>query len=1059
MVLGGVALYSIPKESSPAVKLGIISIVTSYFGTSPVDMDSLISEKIYKEVKDIAWVDSIDTSSSLGISSVTLTLKSDADPKDVINDVRNRVNRVVLPSDAKTPVITEIETDTKRAFSVYIYWTDPNLSKALLMSRAIELQGRIEELPGIDSVDLWASSDGGPVSAGWGGEWAYDVEIIVPRDKIENLGLTLASIAGTIQSYNRDQPIGNYAVGEKKYDFRIEGKTRESYAFLDIPLALPTGGTIRLWDIATIERKYKSDAVKKILLWTGETAYPYVGITINKTDSASIFAASDRAKEIVEKSFSETNFSWYGYIYAVDLADTIRDDYDDLLHEALVTLALVFVAMYLFVGFKDSIFATITLPLAFLATFLLLYYGGYTLNFLTNFSLILSFGIAVDTIIVIVQAASAKLRVGYEPRTAIMLALREYAIPIISGVMTTIVVFIPMMTLPGILGKFLAYIPITIFWVLASGLVLALTVNSALYLLFVKNRKSYVDDPHAIEYADEEEKELLQIEREGKVKIEEWKAPLRIRVIHSVTNWYKRVLTNFLEHTFLRRLSIIVPVILLILSFKFLAPLVGFELFPGDDNALVSFRIEWPVGQKTLKTAEDMKGIEKAFIGYPELKHATYSVNGNGVDVSVQLTKKNERKLKWQRSVYEIEKLVLADLQKFAEKWYTVNSVVQENGPPGGKAIGLKLIASKTEELPTLIQVSKDFEAYLKKLPGAKNVARSSEDTPGQFIYTLKRDLIAERWLSAAQIYAQITQNINGVTVASIEDNGQDMNIILKTSQFQDEIKPEDILAIPLQVWPISYVVWDFVEVKLTNATARVAREDGKIQITVDGDLEQGIDTVTMQRQYEEFAKSYPYPPGISYAQWGENAENSELIVAMLSAFFIALIVIFAILTLQFNSFSQPLIVLFSVIMALPFVMVGLLLTDNQFSMPFGIGFIAFTGIAVNHGIILIDAINQNLKKWMEGITALVEAGSSRLEPMLLTTVTTALGILPIALRDRFWSGMGFTIIFGIIAASALTLFVVKGIYYEIYVSEHEGPITKIKKFFSKRKMRELIQK
>lgn len=139
-------------------------------------------------------------------------------------------------------------------------------------------------------------------------------------------------------------------------------------------------------------------------------------------------------------------------------------------------------------------------------------------------------------------------------------------------------------------------------------------------------------------------------------------------------------------------------------------------------------------------------------------------------------------------------------------------------------------------------------------------------------------------------------------------------------------------------------------------------------------------------------------------------------------------------LTLQFNSFSQPAVILYSVIMSLPFVMVGLILTGNRFSLPFGIGFIAFTGIAVNHGIILISAINENLEKGMKGITALVEAGSSRLEPMTLTTLTTALGMIPIAMKDRFWSGMGFTIIFGIIAASALTLFVVKGIYYEIYV-------------------------
>ena len=283
-------------------------------------------------------------------------------------------------------------------------------------------------------------------------------------------------------------------------------------------------------------------------------------------------------------------------------------------------------------------------------------------------------------------------------------------------------------------------------------------------------------------------------------------------------------------------------------------------------------------------------------------------------------------------------------------------------------------------------------------------------------------------------IYGQIAQSMNGITVWSVEDNGEDMNVIIKSSKFDTDVRLENILAIPLTVGQTRYLVGDFIDSQISNATASIVREDGNIQITVDADLESWVDSISSQATFVQFAENYAFPAWVSYKAGGENEANNELIVAVFSAFFIALIVIFAILTIQFQSFSQPLIILYSVIMSLPFVMIGLLLTGNQFSLTFGIGFIAFTGIAVNHGIILIAAINENLKKGIEGITALVEAGSSRLEPMLLTTVTTALGILPIALRDKFWSWMGFTIIFGIISASALTLFVVKGIYYEAYM-------------------------
>ncbi len=1015
-------------------------------------MDALVTDKIYKEVKDIKWIDKIDSTSALGFSSVSLTLKTDANTKDVLSDVRSAVARTSLPVDAKTPVVTEIETDTSRAFSIFLYAKDPKTTKALLFDRAITLQKAIEKVPGINRVDLVAWWAGGPVdTSGWN-DSTYEVHIVIPEEKLANIGLTLAGIANIIQSYNRDQPVGNFAVGEKKYDFRIEGKNRESFDFLETAIVLPNGWSITLGEIATIERKYKNDAKNILVLWGEKTllqskgvivsgevqsitsGFPYVGMTVNKADNANIFTSSDAAKKVVEEYMKKEVYLGFGAVYAIDLADNIRDDYRELAKEAVTTLILVFIAMYLFVGFRDSLFASITLPLAFLSTFLILYYGGYTMNFLTNFSLILSFGIAVDTIIVIVQAASAKIRVWYDPESAIMLALREYAVPIIAGVMTTIVVFIPMMTLPGILGKFLAYIPITIFWVLATGLVLALTVNSALYLLFVRRKKEYIDNPHAIEYATEEEKELLILERVGKSRVWDGHMPLRIRVIHNITEWYKRVLRNFLEHTYLRRISIFIPVVLLVLSFVFLAPLVGFTLFPTDDNAYTSFNITGPIWQKTEITLRDMEGIEGIFVGFPEIKYTNISIKDNVVNAAVQLTKRDVRKDALQRDVFTMEKLLLEKLSLFEQKWYKVVSKVLENGPPGSKAIGLKLTVDDPEKLSLLIKVSKDFESKLKTIPWTKNIGRSSSDTPGQFVLKLKKDLIATTGITPSFIYAQIAQSMNWVTLWSIEDNGEDMSVILKSSQFREDVRIEDILSVPVVAWETTYQIGDFIESEITNATASITRVDGDIEITVDADLEEWVDTVSVQSIFSEYANTYEFPSGITFKVGGENEANSELIVAILSAFFIALIVIFAILTLQFHSFSQPLVILYSVIMSLPFVMLWLYFTGNQFSMPFAIGFIAFTGIAVNHGIILIAAINENLKKWIEGITALVEAGSSRLEPMLLTTVTTALGIFPIALRDKFWAGMGFTIIFWVIFATLLTLFVVKGIYYELYL-------------------------
>lgn len=1011
-------------------------------------MDSLVSEKIYNEVKNINGIDKIDARSALGMSMLTLTLKTSADVKDVLSEVRNNVNRARLPTDAKTPIITEVETDTNQTFSVYIYAKRPNISEPFLFDRAKILKDEIEKLGVIDSVAFAISWDGWPISEDAGSQDnSYDVEIIIPSEKLKSLGLTLTDISGIIASANIDQPIGNFAISEQKYDFRIAWKKYSSFDFLSTSITLPKWWNTTLWDIATIERIYKNDSVRSIIF--DGIAYSYVGLTVNKTDSANIFTASNSAKAVIEKLFQDEEFKDLGYRYGLDIADTIRDDYGILAKEALTTIVLVFFVMYLFVGFKDSLFATLTLPLAFLATFIILNLLGFSLNFLTNFSLILSFGIAVDTIIVIVQWANAKLRVGYEPRTAIMLSLREYAIPIIAWVSTTMVVFVPMMVLPGLLGKFLAYIPITIFWVLASGLVLALTVNSALYLFIVKAKKSYVYDPHATEYATDEEKELLELERIGKEKLETTSAPLRLRLIHASTEWYKRTLRKFLESTYLRRISIIIPVIFLFFWLTVLAPLVGLDLFPGVDNGFFQVEIEWESWLKTDVMAKKTKDIHTYFKWYPEILYTSVSTKGNITSASVQLSKRDLRISLGQRDVYGVEKALIEKLKIYETLGLKVTTKIQEWWPPTSKALWVKLVAEKAEHLSVLTQVANDFEVFLRTVPGAKNVTKTSADTPWQIIFRLKHDLLAKYKIPSFVVMETIASNMNGLRVGSIEDNGNDMDIIIRNGDFRKDARIEDILALPLVIGPNTYSVGTFVESTLENAIASVTRVDGDIQIGVEWDVEAGLDTAKAQNALIAFADSYAYPPGISYKTGWESQENDELISAIVSAFFLSLLVIFAILTLQFNSFSQPTIILYSVIMALPFVMVWLILTGNKFSLPFGIGFIAFTGIAVNHGIILIAAINENLQKWMAGFTALVEAGSSRLEPMILTTLTTALGILPIALRDKFWAWMGFTIIFGIIATTFLTLFVVKWIYYEIYVNQNEWFIKKCYHFLT----------
>jgi len=955
----------------------MISLATVYPGASPQDMDTLVTDKLYQEIKNIKGIDKINSTSGKGFSSILITLKTNANDRDVLNDVRNNIARAVLPTDAKDPVVTSIDVDTQMAFSLTLYADDPAVTQAQLFDKAKTLKSSLEKLPTVNTVVLGSSAmANSSVSVGGASDdSAYEVQLIIPEEALEARGLTLAGIASTIQSYNMDFPIGNFSIDGRSYDYRIEGKKKTSFDFLEIPIALPGGGSIKLADIAQIERKYLKEGEDHIYIADKQRSYNSVGLTINKTDSASIFAVADESKAEIEKIFQTPEFAGYHFAYTYDLAEANIEDYNTLFHEAFVTITLVFITMVIFVGFSDSIFATFTLPLAYLSTFIVLNAGGYSMNFLTNFSLILSFGIAIDTIIVIVQAASTKIRVGYEPRTAIMLALREYASPIAAGVSCTIVVFLPLIFLPGIMGKFMAFIPVTIVGVLASGLILVLTVNSALYLLTVRSKKTYIDIEHATEYSSDEEKELLALQREGKTLVTDEKVPLRNRVINKTIEEYKKILSTFLKNTTLRRISIALPVVFFIAGIMIFPPLIGFSLFPTDDMDTVSISIKGPVGMDTKSLTADIGDLTGLFADIPEVKHATLSLKNNTASVEVELYKKEQRKKLGQRSIFDIDTVLLSRLSSYEQRGFTVESALASAGPPGGDGvIGINLIADDQESLGDLIRVAKDFEAHLSSIAGTRNVKSSSEDTPGQFIFSLKTDRLAAHNIPASLIYGRISQYVNGMKVGTISDNGSDRDIVLKNFPQDATISTDVLLSLPLTVGPTTYRMGDFIEVKPSNAIQYINRTNGDIQIKVTSDVEPGANAANINTELSNYAASYAFPTGIHSSTGGENAENADFLIALVMSFILAIIVIFGILTYQFNNFSQPLVVYYSVLMATPFVLLGLWLTNNQLSVPMAIGFISFTGVAANPGIILIDAINLNLSKGMDGFTALVEA-------------------------------------------------------------------------------------
>lgn len=1036
------SMLQIPKESSPDIKFGIISITTPYTGVNPEDIDSLITEKIEKEIEDIEGISKITSASSVGVSSVTVELENGVETRDIMTDIKDRIDTIALPSEADDSIVREISTRNELLFEALIYSEEP-LDNFTLNQKARQIQNALEGKSGIAEINIGWAGAGLDQSASDAAD--YDIEVLISKEKLELLDITMANVANTLRSYNKNTPIGNYTVWELNYDFRFDGEFSDISQLENTIIKWNGSSTIRLKDIATIQRKYDEDIIKSLGFYN-EVGKSYVTLSFNKNPWDNVFSVSSSAKQALEELL-ETDSSLKGMkvAYSQDLGEIIIEDYKNLGVTALQTLVLVFLTIFVFVGLRESMIASILLPLAFFITFMILNILGFSLNFLTNFSLVLTLGIAIDTIIVIIEWAAERQKLWYSRKNAVILAVRDLSSPLISGTMTTLVAFLPMIFLPGILWKFLAYIPITVFITLLGALILSLTLATALFYKLSKQKKTYHADKKFEKTLGKEEADFLAQEREGKQATSENTYTFRDKFLEYLGDKYYNLLLKFLHSRKSRLLSIFIPFLLLILSFVFLSPRIGFTLFPASDEWVINISIEWQVGSNKESLEPYIPQVEGILSSFEELKVYYVTLAGNTISVYIELTEAKERQSQWQKTVFEIETEVLEKLNPLQSEGLLVEVATQENGPPAGSPVWVKLNANASKDIDVLKDVADDFKVFLQALPGTKNVSTSSSNNPGQFVFEFDREKLSFAGLTPDDILNEVRFYVLGINAGSIQSSFEDNDIVLSVEEFEENLTPQDImdLVISTRIWDVR--IGDYATFAFQPGLSSIRREDGKITISANSDLEAGVLPSSIQPQLIEFAESYNYPEGISYTAGGENEENAELIAATLQSFFISLFLIFTILVFQFNSYSQPLIILYSVILALLWVNIGLFLTGNPYSMTFWIWFIALTGVVVNDAIILVDRINRNLDRLVRNawtrkleledyVESLVAAGKSRLQPIIVTTLTTLFWVLPLALQDAFWAGLGFTIIFGLFAGSFMTLFIIPALYYSIYL-------------------------
>lgn len=1024
------SLYSIPKESSPDIKFGIISIVTTYKWANPEDIDNLITEKIEKEIKDIDWIKKITSNSSVWFSSTTIELYNNVDTNNVLVDVNDAIDKIKLPEDAEDPIVWEISSNSDLLFQVLLYGDEDKFSYFDLVQKWRIIQNKLEWTNNItkiaigwDPQNMWLSS--------WKDD--YEIKVLVEKNKLEVLWLSIWQIANTIRAFNQNTPIWNYRIGDLNYDFRIQWEYKNIKDLKNTVIRDSVSSKILLKDIATFKKEYNNEPITSLWFYK-KSGFNYITLVFNKKAGTSVFQTAQKAKSWLKELIdNDKNFEGLDIKYTNDLSELIKEDYQSLWGTAIQTLFLVFGIILFFIWFRQSLIASLILPLSFFITFIVLNYLWFSLNFLTNFSLILTLWIAIDAVIVIIDWATDKMRLWYSKVPAILLAINEYKAPLISWTLTTLAAFLPMMFLPWVLWKFLSYIPITVFITLVAVLFLSLTISWALFSIIASEKKIFHKDSKLEENLSQEDIVFLNHERAWKDELTDEKITWREKILIRLEKIYYNILSLFMKNSFFRFLTVFMPIVFLGLSFVFLSPKIWFTLFPQTDNWKMSINMEFKEWKDSKALEKYIPNVKKVLDDYAEIKVFYIKATDWNINANIELINLDDREKNWQMTVFELEKILEKKMDKFRKEWIKVSFNVASNWPPSWSPIWVKLIASNNKKFETLKEVAFEFKNYLQTIEWTKNVDTTSSKTPWQFVFKFKKDKLTSLWLTPNDIIRELYFYIAWIWAWSIKNIYENNDIIVQIKEFEETLSPSDIENITLNTksWPIN--MQEILSYNVKDSISALNREDGKIMIKVQSDYEQWYLPSDIQPKLLKYAKNYQFPNGISYKAWWETSENQELIISTFFSFLIALFLMFFILVFQFNSFLQPIIILYSILLAMFWVNIWLFLTWNPYSMPFGIWFIALTWVVVNNAIILIDRINMNLNKGLYLKHAVLNSWKARLQPILVTTLTTISWILPLALQDQFWAWLWYTIIFGLLVGSIMTLFVVPIIYYTIY--------------------------
>lgn len=980
-IMGLVSYNTMPKSEDPAIEFNMSTILIINPGASPEDMETLIVNPIEEEINELEDIKNVKTEITNGVASFKIELEYgiDSDNKhreivQIVNELSADLPETIVRTDLEQPSVFDVSI-------MQLAITSPDASPAQLKKTSEDLKDKLENSAGVRAVELDAEQD-------------LEIKIKCDLEKMSHYKMSLGQVMMCIQDLNRSIPGGSIKLGNKEFNIESSGLYEDLDQIRNTVISSGNNQIIKLKEIATVTYDYEKK--EEFATYNGQAA---VWLSVQQKEGMNIYDVTEGVDKRIEE-FSKHVQADISIVPVFKQADSVKARLGQFTSSFLQGILIVGIIVFLAVGFRASVVVMLSIPLSILTGIGLIDVSGFGLQQMTIAGLIIALGMLVDNSIAIVENINRFIKKGLSPVEAAIKGASEIGMALVSSTATTVLAFAPMLMMGNDVGDFIKSMILIVVFTLLASLVIALT-----FAPFISSR---------VLKKQEENKKTVLLDQ-------------------FIDKYYQKWVKGAIN----RPVFTLIAGLVIFFGSISLMPFIGVSFFPKAEKNQLLVNIITPEGSNLDHTNKAIKYAESVLKNHSYVESIAASVGMGNPQAYYNMDNLtpavNKGQLLAILGEYDFDKVanLIKELRTTFATYSGARLEVKEfgQGPPVDSPIEVRLFSDDLEELKA---IAADVEQIISKSSATININNPLAEDQTSLKIKINYEKAGMLGINIIDIDMTVRAAINGLSIGSFQDNlGDEYEIVVESNMVgAPEIPSLDRIFITSQRGgqiPLSQVS----ELIFDKNIKRIDHYDLERFITVSADVDETVMSIAkVTSNIIEQLKQYNFPTGSYFSLGGEQENRDESFGGLGQALIIALLGIFAVLVLQFRSFSQPLIVFSAIPLSISGAFIALLITGYSFSFMAFVGLTSLMGIVVNSSIILVDYANQKRMEGLNTLEAVTEAAKTRFTPIILTTITTIAGLLPLTISGgKMWAPMGWAIIGGLVLSTGLTLLIVPVLY------------------------------